>query len=165
MIILAYDCKNHRIQLSSMRKPEHYQERSQCVWHPAYLRCQPQYADELAQKKTSTIQNLKRHCCQPNRRIFWKSTKCGRLCWNTGRNAGFGQRCVVAHAKSLLMPSAIEAKRLVNFSGSGSLPVIKVVKVSVICGMLINWSSHLIHTSASEKVKGKLIIWNVGITG
>jgi len=62
------------------------------------------------------------------------------------------------------MPSVIEAKRLVNFCGSGSLQVIKVVKVSVICGMLINSFFHPIHTSASEKVKGKLIIWNVGIT-
>jgi len=121
-------------------------------------------ADELAQKKISKIQNLKRHFFQHNLRIFSKSTKCGLLCWNNGRNAGSGQRCAVAHAKSSPMPSVIAAKRLVSFSGSGSLPVMKVVKVSVICGMLINSSCRPIHTRASAKVKGKPITWNAGIT-
>jgi hypothetical protein len=62
------------------------------------------------------------------------------------------------------MPLVIEVKRLAYFSGSESLPVKKVVKVSVIYGKLINSSSRPIHTSASEKVTGKPIIWNVGIT-
>jgi len=62
------------------------------------------------------------------------------------------------------MPSVIAATRLVSFSGSGSQPIIKGVKVSVMGGTLINSFSHPIHTNTSEKVKGKPTTWNVGIT-
>ena len=90
--------------------------------------------------------------------------KCGRLYLSDGGNAGFGQSCVVGHAKSLRMRSEIEAKRPVNFCGSGFRQVTKVVKVSAICGKPTNWSFRQIPINASEKAKGRLITWNAGIT-
>jgi len=62
------------------------------------------------------------------------------------------------------MPSEIEVKGLAACFGSASLQATRVVKVSATRGKPINWSSQQILINVLEKVKGKPIIWNVGIT-
>ena len=58
----------------------------------------------------------------------------------------------------------IAAKRLAVFSGSAFLSHTKVVKVSAICGKLINWSSHQIRIDVLENQKDKPITWSDDIT-
>ncbi len=68
------------------------------------------------------------------------------------------------HVKSLPTPLGIEAKRLAVFSGSAFPQVIKAVKVSVIYGKLINWSSQQRRIIVLEKQKDKPITWSDGTT-
>jgi len=49
-----------------------------------------------------------------------KWTRCGFLCSNTGKNAGFGLLCAAVRARSLPMPSVIAVRRPVNSSESAS---------------------------------------------
>lgn len=96
--------------------------------------------------------------------MLWKLTKCGHSCLNSGENVGSGRSCVVVHVKSLPTPLGVEAKRLAVFSGSAFPQVIKAVKVSVIYGKLINWSSQQRRIIVLEKQKDKPITWSDGTT-
>ena len=88
-----------------------------------------------------------------------------RLAPSSSSSTGTARICRRAHARSSPMPSVTAVRKPANYSGNASRQVIKVVKVSVICGKLTNLSSRQIPINVLEKVKGKQTTWNVGITG
>ena len=96
--------------------------------------------------------------------MCWKLMKCGHLFTKDGTNAGFGQSCVVEHAKSWPWSSGIVAKQpAVNFGNKFHQPI-KLAKATAIFGKRINSSFLKKHMSALARAAGRQTTWSVGIT-
>ena len=131
--------------------------------HPTHFWCEPSDPGFLAKKKTRPVQNLKRHSCLPNLKMFWKPMKCGHLSKKDGTNVGYGQSCAVELVKSWRLCSEIAARRAVANCGSKSLPLTKVARATVTSGKPINSFFLLRRMSALARAADKPITWNVGI--